>query len=81
MSQAKVDRYKQEKANRKENMKKEKTASRVRVAVAVVVAAVLIGWCGYSGYSMYTADAPAKTATIDYSAMAGIDSALAEVAE
>ena len=59
MSQAKVDRYKEEKANRKKVMRKEKIANRLRkCAVAVVAAAVVVaavaaavavqcgeGWC------------------------------------
>ena len=42
MSQAKVDRYKQEKANRKENVMKEKKANALRKGVALVVAVALI---------------------------------------
>jgi len=48
MSQAKVDKYKQEKANRQQTMKKEKTMHRIKVAVGAVVALVLAGWIGIS---------------------------------
>ena len=51
MSQAKVDRYKEEKKNRKKIMAKEK---RMRIAgyiVGCLVAVGIIGWAGYSGYS------------------------------
>ena len=44
MSQAKVDRYKDEKKNRKKNMKKEKVQNIIRRCVVCVVAVALIGW-------------------------------------
>ena len=50
MSQEKVDRYKQEKANRKKNMKKEKAQNTLRKCVVVVVGVVLIGWIGCHVY-------------------------------
>ena len=48
MSQAKVDRYKEEKANRKKVMRKEKIANRLRKCAVAVVAAALVVWIGYS---------------------------------
>ena len=42
MSQAKVDRYKEEKANRKKIMRKEKIANRLRKCAVAVVAAALV---------------------------------------
>ena len=48
MSQEKVDKYKKEKANRKETMRKEKIANKIRKFVVVVVGVALIGWVGYS---------------------------------
>ena len=56
MSQAKVDRYKEEKKNRKKIMAKEK-----RMRIAGYVAAGIIGWAGYSGYSAYEASKPMET--------------------
>ena len=53
MSQAKVDRYKEEKANRKKVMRKEKVANRLRKCAVAVVAAALVVWIGYSAYNMY----------------------------
>ena len=49
MSQAKVEQYKKDKANRKKIMKKEK-AQRVagRVCLCAILVAI-IGWAGYSG--------------------------------
>ena len=53
MSQAKVDRYKEEKANRKKVMRKEKIANRLCKCAVAVVAAALVVWIGYSAYNMY----------------------------
>ena len=46
MSQEKVDRYKQEKVNRKQIMRKQKLMNNLRKGVLVVVALALIGWLG-----------------------------------
>lgn len=53
MSQAKVDRYKEEKANRKKTIKKEKHLRAVSTACATVVCVALIGWIGYSAYGYF----------------------------
>ncbi len=53
MSQEKVDRYKQEKANRKKTMKREKFKKGVLTTVGTVVCVVIIGWIGYSGYGYF----------------------------
>ena len=53
MSQAKVDRYKEEKRNRKETMAKEKRKHTLSVIAGSLVAVVLAGWIGVSGYNMY----------------------------
>lgn len=61
MSQAKVDRYKEEKKNRKKIMAKEK---RIRIAgytAGCLVIAAIIGWAGYSGYRAYEANKPMET--------------------
>lgn len=78
MSQAKVDRYKQEKANRKETMKKEKTASVVRRTVAAVVAVALIGWAGYSAVNAYSSYQPNEAVEIDYTAVDELNTNLSE---
>ena len=46
MSQEKVDRYKNEKANRKKIMKKQKAMHIVRNTIMSVAALALIGWLG-----------------------------------
>lgn len=50
MSQAKVDRYKKEKADRKKTMRKEKIMRNVKRCVAGVIALAIVGWFGYSAY-------------------------------
>lgn len=81
MSQEKVDRYKKEKANRKQIMKKEKAkAMAVRLAGALVCIA-LIGWIGYSGYTKWDASRPAKTTEISTDALSEYISGLTADAE
>ncbi len=61
MSQAKVDRYKEEKANRKKILAKEK---RKRIAGTIcgwLIALLIVGWAGYSGYNAYEKSKPIKT--------------------
>ncbi|MEI3229600.1 MAG: hypothetical protein V8S28_08430 [Lachnospiraceae bacterium] len=55
MSQEKVERYKKEKANRKQTMKKDKAKSIAARTAGVIVCIALIGWIGYSGYSKWEA--------------------------
>lgn len=69
MSQAKVDRYKEEKANRKKTMAKEKMLRRVKMAVGILVAAVIVGWAGFSGYRVYENNKPMKTIYTNLSAI------------
>lgn len=69
MSQEKVDRYKKEKANRKQTMKKEKMQNALRKCIVGVVALILVGWIGYSAYGTYQAKQPKPEAEIDYTAM------------
>ena len=78
MSQAKVDKYKEAKAHRKETMKKEKTASMIRKAVAAVIAIAVIGWAGYSAYNAYTTYEPNETVEIDYSAVDNLGTEVSE---
>ena len=69
MSQAKVDRYKEEKANRKKTMAKEKMLRRVKMAVGVLVAVVIVCWAGFSGYRVYENNKPMKTIYTNLSAI------------
>lgn len=69
MSQEKVERYKQEKANRKQIIKKQKRAHMVRNTIMTLVAVALIGWLGYSAYDIYESKQPRKMAEVDYTAV------------
>lgn len=69
MSQAKVDAYKKEKANRKETMKKEKIAARIRIAVGTVIAVAIVGWAGFSAVTAAQAKEKSETVEINYDAI------------
>lgn len=82
MSQEKVARYKEEKANRKSMMKKEKRKDFFRKCIVGVVAIGLVGWIGYSAYNMYESNKPRQTAEVDYSEInTYIDNLSGEAAE
>ena len=61
MSQEKVDRYKQEKANRKQIMAREKRMHRISVLCGWVLALAIVGWAGYSAYNVYENSKPVET--------------------
>ena len=69
MSQAKVDRYKEEKKNRKEIMAKEKRADRLRKLAGCALVLVLGTWIGVSGYNWYQASRPLETVYVDTTAL------------
>ncbi len=50
MSQEKVDRYKQQKANRDKIMKKEKVVRRIEYGLTGIVLCAMVAWCGVSIY-------------------------------
>lgn len=52
MSQEKVNRYKEEKAKRKEILAKEKRKQAIAKVCAGVIALALVCWIGYSVYDM-----------------------------
>ena len=54
MSQEKVNRYKEEKANRKQLIKKQKRNRIISRIVGVVVCLAIVGWLGYSIYDTST---------------------------
>lgn len=54
MSQEKVDRYKEQKANRAKIQKKEKRVLFLEKAALGVVCLVAVGWIGYSAYGVAT---------------------------
>lgn len=70
MSQEKVNRYKEEKANRKKIMKREKIKKVILSISGSVVGICLVVWLGYSGYNFFRTqktENPTKT-EIDLSA-------------
>ncbi len=50
MSQEKVDRYKQEKANRKKDMAKQKMKKNLYIVLGALVGVLAIVWIGFSFY-------------------------------
>ena len=70
MSQEKVDKYKEQKANRKEIMKKAKRAELIRNCVASVVLVAVIGWVGYSGVTYIIAHQPRPEVDVNYTSVA-----------
>lgn len=66
MSQEKVARYKEEKANRKKILKKEKQKRILRNCAMSVVVVAIVGWIGYSSYSAFASSRPRHTVEVDY---------------
>lgn len=69
MSQAKVDRYKEQKKNRKKIMRREKRNHYLGCTVAVIIVAGLIGWAGYSIHTNYEKNKPVSYTEVDMSAL------------
>lgn len=69
MSQAKVNRYKEEKANRKQIIAKQKMQKAVASICGVVAALGILGGVVFSGYQYYEKNKPAKTITVDVSSI------------
>ncbi|MDD3220615.1 MAG: hypothetical protein PHC41_15840 [Lachnospiraceae bacterium] len=71
MSQAKVDKYKQEKANREKIMKKERLIKRIEITVCALICAGVVAWIGYSVYGEIQSSKAAETVayTLDSTAM------------
>ena len=69
MSQEKVDRYKQEKANRKKIMRRQKAMNIVRKGVLTLAALALVAWLGYSAYDTYESGKERVVAEVNYDAV------------
>lgn len=69
MSQAKVDRYKEQKANRKSIMKKEKRKRFAVRLVTVVICVLVVGFIGYSGFKRYEANQPRSSYEVNYTSI------------
>ena len=68
MSQEKVLKYKEEKANRKEIMKKQKIAKIARNSITAVICVAVVGWIGYSAVAYYHENKPREVVEVDYAA-------------
>lgn len=69
MSQEKVDRYKKEKANRKQMIRKQRMMNVLRKCVLTVSALLLVGWLGYSAYDTYTSNQERELVSVNYDAV------------
>ena len=69
MSQAKVDRYKEQKKNRKKIMKKEKCRIVLGRTIGVLVCAAIVGWAGWSVYKLYESKKPASYTEVNMKAI------------
>lgn len=69
MSQAKVDRYKQEKANRKKTMARERRLHALAVVCGWLVAIAIAGWAGVSAFHIYENNKPVETIYADLGAI------------
>ena len=69
MSQEKVTKYKEAKANRKETMKKQKQAKMIRSTLVGVVCVAVLGWVGYSAVDYYQNNQPREEVEVDYAAV------------
>ena len=65
MSQAKVDQYKKEKANRKETMAKEKRQKLIMKVCSGAVLLVLFGWIGISTVDFVYESRPKEKIYVD----------------
>lgn len=66
MSQEKVDRYKKDKANRKQIMRKQKMKGIVRKVVVSLAALALVGWLGYSAWELHDSNKVRPVAEVNY---------------
>ena len=67
MSQAKVDRNKEQRANRKKIVAREKRNRIIATVCGWAIVVVIVGWAGYSAYDTYEKSRPMETiyATLD----------------
>lgn len=66
MSQEKVMKYKEEKVNRKANVKKAKRMKKMRNVIACLICLVAVVWVGYSGVTYYMENQPRQEVEVDY---------------
>ena len=78
MSQEKVAKYKEQKANRKAIMRKEKITKTIRNTFATVILVALVGWLGYSGVVYIIDNRPVPSVEVDYTAVSEYETSLSE---
>lgn len=66
MSQAKVDAYKNEKVNRKENLKKDKRMRILRTTIVTCLVVALLAWAGVSLYGNITNQQKNQAVSVNY---------------
>ena len=82
MSQEKVDRYKQEKANRKKIMHKQRMMGVLRKCVLSLAGLALVAWLSFSAYDMYESGKERIVVETDYTPITDyMDSLVADAAE
>lgn len=69
MSQAKVDRYKEEKKNRKKEVQKTKRQQRLVKVIVPIIVIVIAAWIIYSGVTFYQEQRPVSEVQVDLSAI------------
>ena len=78
MSQAKVDQYKKDKANRQKIIKKQKMMHRVEMVAITLVCVLVVGWIGYSVYDKVSSNQEKETVVFDAGAIQDYLSGLSE---
>lgn len=78
MSQQKVDRYKKEKYNRKQQLKKEKRQHLLYSIAGSVAAVAIVAWIGFSVYSRVQANKPVTYTEVSLDAISDYMSAQAQ---
>jgi predicted negative regulator of RcsB-dependent stress response len=81
MSQEKVNKYKEEKANRKANMRKDRMKSMVRRTILLVLSVALVGWVGFSAYDTWQNNRPRDMVTVNYESITDYLQTLADDVE
>ena len=67
MSQKKVEEYKEYKKNKKDILKKEKMMKRLEIAIALIVAAVVVGWVIWSvAFKAKSSDTTVEAEAVTY---------------
>jgi ferric-dicitrate binding protein FerR (iron transport regulator) len=69
MSQAKVEQYKKEKANRKKTVARERVKRRLWAVLGWVVLLAIVAWAGVSAYNYYDSTRPEQNYVVDTDAL------------